>query len=89
MASILFPIPEINLYLTPNVTLFFSRAYYNYKSTMSSETTTPASITTSTTGNETLTLADEVKKYDTEGLISFLRSRDLGLDEDDEKILLK
>ncbi len=38
-----------------------------------SETNTPASTSTSVTatGNETLTLADEVKKYDTAGLISF------------------
>ena len=56
-----------------------------------SETNTPASTSTSVTatGNETLTLADEVKKYDIEGLISFFRGRDLGLDEDDEKILRK
>lgn len=34
-------------------------------------------------------LADEVKKYDTAELISFLRGRDLVLDEDNEKILRK
>ena len=57
-----------------------------------SETSTPyttASTSTTVAGNETLTLADEVKKYDTEGLISFFRERDLGLDEDDEKIIHK
>jgi hypothetical protein len=50
---------------------------------------TPASTSTTVAGNETVSLADEVKKYDTEGLISFFRGRDLGLDEDDEKILRK
>ncbi|PKC63927.1 hypothetical protein RhiirA1_537427 [Rhizophagus irregularis] len=50
---------------------------------------TPASTSTTVAGNETLTLADEVKKYDTEGLISFFRSRDLGLSENAIKILEK
>jgi hypothetical protein len=48
---------------------------------------TPASTSTTVAGNETVSLADEIKKYDTEGLISFLRGQDLGLDEDDEKII--
>jgi hypothetical protein len=42
---------------------------------------------TTATGNETLTLADEIKKYDTGALISFLQKRDLGLDLDDENII--
>jgi len=50
---------------------------------------TPASTSTTVAGNETVSLADEIKKYDTEALISFFRGRDLGLDEDDEKILRK
>ncbi len=45
-----------------------------------SETNTPASTSTSltTTGNETVSLADEIKKYDTAGLISFLQEQGLG-----------
>lgn len=39
------------------------------------------------TENETLTLADEIKKYDTGALISFLQERNLGLDLDDENII--
>jgi hypothetical protein len=50
---------------------------------------TPVSTSTTVAGNETVSLADEIKKYDTEALISFFRGRDLGLDEDDEKILRK
>src|ERR1041384_4801799 len=66
-------------------TIFLSEPNYPYKS----DTNTPTSTSTSATAteNETLTLADEVKKYDTAGLISFLRGRDLRLDEDDEKII--
>ena len=59
---------------------------------MSSETSTPytpASTSTSVAGNETVSLADEVKKYDTEKLISFLQERGLGLDLDDENIIRK
>jgi len=41
------------------------------------------------TGNETLTLADEIKKYDTRALILFLQERDLGLDLDDKNIIRK
>ncbi|CAG8516008.1 15041_t:CDS:2 [Funneliformis caledonium] len=37
----------------------------------------------------TLTLADEIKKYDTGALISFLQERDLRLDLDDENIIRK
>ncbi|PKB96917.1 hypothetical protein RhiirA5_434032 [Rhizophagus irregularis] len=49
----------------------------------------PASTSTSVTmtGNETVTLADEVKKYDTAGLISFLQGQGLGLSEKVYKIL--
>ncbi|CAG8614303.1 7225_t:CDS:2 [Funneliformis caledonium] len=51
---------------------------------------TPVSTSSTTaTGNETLTLADEIKKYDTGALISFLQERDLGLDLDDENIIRK
>jgi hypothetical protein len=42
---------------------------------------TPASTSTSVTGNETVTLADDIKKYDTAKLIDFLRrEKDLGLE---------
>src|SRR3954447_10984959 len=65
-----------------NVTLFFFvRAKYPYKA-MSDIVDTPVSISTSvTTGNETVTLVNDVKKYDTEGLVSFLKSQNLGLSE--------
>jgi len=33
------------------------------------------------TGNETVTLAEEVKKYNTNALKEFLRKEDLGLDD--------
>ncbi|CAB5387418.1 unnamed protein product [Rhizophagus irregularis] len=59
---------------------------------MSSETSTPytpASTSTTVAGNETVSLADEIKKYDTTKLIEYLQGQDLGLDEDDEKILRK
>ena len=55
-----------------------------------SETNTPASNSTSATatGNETVTLAEEIKKYDdTAELISFLRRQDLGLSEKAFEIL--
>src|SRR5947207_15957711 len=42
---------------------------------------TPASTSTTVAGNETVSLADEIKKYDTEGLISFLKNQNLGLSE--------
>ena len=56
-----------------------------------SETNTPTSVSTSatTTGDDSLTLADEIKKYDTEKLISFLQDRDLGLSKKAIKILEK
>ncbi|PKC58780.1 hypothetical protein RhiirA1_427463 [Rhizophagus irregularis] len=50
---------------------------------------TPASTSTTVAGNETVSLADEIKKYDTEKLISFLQERGLGLDLDDENIIRK
>ena len=48
-----------------------------------SETNTPASTSTSVTatGNETVTLADEIKKYNMTELIFFLKGQDLGLIE--------
>jgi hypothetical protein len=57
-----------------------------------SETNISASASTSVTatGNESLTLADEIKKYNTEALIEFLRKEeDLGLDDDDLEIIRK
>ncbi|GBB96030.1 hypothetical protein RclHR1_26690003 [Rhizophagus clarus] len=59
---------------------------------MSSETSTPytpASTSTSVAGNETVTLVEEIKKYDTEALISFLQGQNLGLSETAIKILEK
>ncbi|CAG8807807.1 16531_t:CDS:2, partial [Dentiscutata erythropus] len=59
---------------------------------MSSETSTPytpASTSTSVAGNETVSLADEIKKYDMAKLIDFLQERDLGLSETAIKILEK
>ena len=47
---------------------------------------TPASTSTTVAGNETVSLADEIKKYDTAKLIEFLREQCLGLDEDDKKL---
>ena len=51
---------------------------------MSSETSTPytpAFTSTTVAGNETVLLANKIKKYDTEGLVSFLKSQKLGLSE--------
>ena len=60
---------------------------------MSSETSTPytpASASTTVAGNETVTLADEIKKYDTAKLIEYLQGQeDLGLDDDDLEIIRK
>ncbi|RGB22138.1 hypothetical protein C1646_731140 [Rhizophagus diaphanus] len=50
---------------------------------------TPASTSTTVAGNETVSLADEIKKYDTAKLIEYLQGQDLGLDEDDLKIIHK
>ncbi len=44
---------------------------------------------TTATGNETLTLADKIKKYDMVKLIEFLQERDLRLSETAIKILEK
>ena len=53
-----------------------------------SETNTPASTSTSVAGNEMVSLADEIKKYDTAKLIEFLREQEnLGLNEPNIKIL--
>src|SRR5436305_13265414 len=57
---------------------------------MSSETSTPytpASASTTVAGNETVSLADEIKKYDTAKLIEFLQGQGLGLSETAIKIL--
>ena len=45
-----------------------------------------ASTSTSVAGNDSLTLADDIKKYDT---AEFLQGQDLGLGDDDEKIIRK
>ena len=51
---------------------------------------TPASTSTTVAGNETVSLADEIKKYDTAKLIDFLYGeKDLGLDDDDLEIIRK
>ncbi len=51
---------------------------------------TPASIFTTVAGNETVSLADKIKKYDMTKLIDFLcEEKDLGLDNDDLKIIKK
>src|ERR1043165_3359196 len=51
---------------------------------------TPASTSTTVAGNETVSLADEIKKYKTEALIEYLRKEeDLGLDDDDLEIIRK
>jgi hypothetical protein len=50
---------------------------------------TPASTST-TAGNETVSLADEIKKYKTQELLDFLsKEEDLGLDDDDLEIIRK
>src|SRR4051794_31088032 len=51
---------------------------------------TPASISTTVAGNETVSLADEIKKYKTKELIDFLsKEEDLELSETAIKILEK
>ncbi|POG83187.1 hypothetical protein GLOIN_2v1761216 [Rhizophagus irregularis DAOM 181602=DAOM 197198] len=51
---------------------------------------TPASTSTSVAGNESVSLADDIKKYDTAKLIDFLRGeKDLGLDDEDLEIIRK
>ncbi len=58
-----------------------------------SETSTPytlASTFTTVAGNEMVSLVDEIKKYDMAKLIDFLcGEKDLGLDNDDLKIIRK
>ena len=59
---------------------------------MSSETNTPASISSSVTatGNETVSLAEEIKKYKTAELIDFLgKEEDLELEKEDLEIIRK
>ena len=60
---------------------------------MSSETSTPytpASTSTTVAGNETVSLADEIKKYDTAKLIEYLQGqKNLELSETAIKILEK
>src|SRR5436190_2212525 len=53
-----------------------------------SEINTSASTFT-TSGNDSFTLADNIKKYDTAKLISFLQEQDLRLSETTTKILEK
>ena len=49
---------------------------------------TPASTSTTVAGNETVSLADEIKKYDTAKLIEFLQGQEnLGLNDPAIKIL--
>src|SRR5436853_1479456 len=51
---------------------------------------TPASTSTTVAGNETVSLADEIKKYKTEAFIEYLqKEEDLGLDDDDFEIIRK
>src|SRR5438874_1571905 len=58
-----------------------------------SDTSTPytsTSISTSVAGNETVTLAVDIKKYKMKELIDFLRNEeDLDLDKDDLEIIRK
>src|SRR3954452_4362025 len=60
---------------------------------MSSETSTPytpAFTSITVAGNETVSLANEVKKYDTAKLIEYLQGQeDLGLNDDNLKIIHK
>ncbi|RIA85577.1 hypothetical protein C1645_830581 [Glomus cerebriforme] len=51
---------------------------------------TPASTSTTVAGNETVSLVDEIKKYDTAKLIEYLQGQeDLGLDDNDLEIIRK
>jgi len=50
---------------------------------------TPASTFTTIAGNETVLLADEIKKYDMAKLIEYLQEQGLGLSETAIKILEK
>src|SRR5438034_919781 len=56
-----------------------------------SETSTPyTSDSTTVAGNETVMLAEEIKKYKTEALIKYLQKKeDLGLDNVDLEIIRK
>src|SRR6266540_307668 len=75
-------------------TIFLPKPIFTIKyNTMFSETSIPytlASATTSTTENETVTLADKVKKYKTDALIEFLQKEEnLELEEEDLEIIHK
>ncbi|GBB90085.1 hypothetical protein RclHR1_16980007 [Rhizophagus clarus] len=48
---------------------------------------TPASTSTTVPGNETVSLADEIKKYDTTKLIEYLQGQSLNLVKDDFDII--
>ncbi|GES98263.1 hypothetical protein GLOIN_2v1688027 [Rhizophagus clarus] len=69
----------------------YPREPNNHIKSAISETSTPyisASISTTVAGNETVSLADEIKKYDTAKLIEFLQGQEnLGLNEPAIKIL--
>src|SRR5256885_433509 len=55
-----------------------------------SETSTRYISATTVAGNETVSLADKIKKYDTTKLIDFLcGKKDLGLNDDNLKIIKK
>ncbi len=78
--------PEISL---RNVTLFFVRAYYHYKNVPLCLKLIHLHLCYSN-GIETVTLAEEINKYDTEKFIRFLRGQgELGLDEDELEIIRK
>ncbi len=51
---------------------------------------TPASISITVAGNETVLLADKIKKYKMEAFIEYLqKEEDLGLDDNDFEIIRK
>src|SRR4051812_31243542 len=52
-----------------------------------STTYTPVFTSTTVAGNETVSLADKIKKYDMVKLIEYLQEQDLGLSESALKIL--
>jgi hypothetical protein len=56
---------------------------------MSSQASSPASPALITEEISSRTMSDIVKDFDTKGLIKYLGSKDLKLDEDDIKILRK
>ncbi|CAG8673409.1 11770_t:CDS:2, partial [Ambispora gerdemannii] len=46
-----------------------------------------SSMSTPATGNDPFTLIEKIKKYNTDELVGFLQAENLGLDEDDLKII--